>query len=114
VVVLLQRTCLGNAIVLRLALILYCDLFQNRLEHWQQLDCGFLDQAELQITYNTNFCQWLLLYQFFRVVSAHVLSVVYEEMRYYNSLVCVVRCLSVLMNLTIQCAHLHMRFAFVL
>ncbi len=112
--VLLQRTCLRHSIVLWLALILNCYFLQNRLKYWQQLDSRFLNQSELQIANNTDFCEWFLLNEFFGVVSAHVFSVVDQEVRDDNSLVGVAGCFPMLMNLTVQGTHLHVRFALVL
>jgi hypothetical protein len=60
-VVLLQRTCLGNSVVLGLALVLNSHLFQNCLEHRQELHSGLLDETELEVADDADLCERLLL-----------------------------------------------------
>jgi len=109
-----QGACYGYATLLKSELVFNSHPLENLLENWQKFDGGFLDEPELLVSDDAHFRKGFVLDQLFCVVRTHVFSVVHQPVRDADGLVCVERRLPVLVDLTKQCAHLHMRLARVL
>lgn len=109
-----QGACYGYATLLESELVFNCHPLENLLENRQKFDSGFLDEPELLVSDDAHFSEGPVLDQLFCVVRTHIFSVVNQPVCDADGLVCVERRLPVLVYLTEQCAHLHVRLARVL
>lgn len=109
-----QGTCDGYATLLKAKLVFNSHPFENLLENWQKFDGGLLNKPELLVSNDAHFRKGSVLDQLFCVVRTHVFSVVHQPVRDAYCLICVECRLPVLVDLTEQCAHLHVRLARVL